>query len=70
MNNKNTNHKQKDKSFRLAAKHLFLTYPKCNLEPKDALEQFNTKLNIKEYIISQESHQDGDKHLHARERRR
>ena len=52
-------------SFVLRSKQLFLTYPKCNASPEFALEQLQQSLPIQEYIIAQEDHKDGTKHLHA-----
>lgn len=54
--------------YRLNAKGLFLTYSQCNVEPSKALELLKVILKnfeILEYIIAQELHQDGNKHLHA-----
>jgi hypothetical protein len=50
---------------------MFLTYPQCQLEPTDALEQLRAAIakmgsrSISEYIVAQEDHKDGHKHLHA-----
>jgi hypothetical protein len=46
-------------------KVFYLTYPKCPLDPKEALEQLKKIAPIKKYIIAQERHKDGDAHLHC-----
>lgn len=45
----------------------FLTYPKCDIEPEDALYEIMvcSTVGIKDYLIAQEEHKDGTKHLHA-----
>ena len=46
--------KQKPKKFRLNARKLYLTYPKCNLDLKLVLELLKEKLSnqiIKDYLI-------------------
>nr|QOU08769.1 Rep protein [Sweet potato leaf curl Georgia virus] len=54
--------------FRVSAKNIFLTYPKCSLSKETALELLKAvdcpsdKLFIR---VSQEKHQDGSLHLHA-----
>lgn len=54
------------KSFRLQAKHLFLTYPQCSLEPTKALEILNERVDrISQYVIAREQHKDGTPHLHV-----
>lgn len=43
--------------FRLHAKNLFLTYPKCDLDKEDAYQQLENKLGKpEEYIIAREKH--------------
>lgn len=56
--------------FRLNATNLFLTYPQCAVEPKEALDLLTEILSskgrtISEYIIAREKHADGSDHLHA-----
>lgn len=52
--------------YQLRTKRLFLTYPQCTLSKQDALTLLSQKLpSIKEYVIAQERHQNGDLHLHA-----
>nr|AKP17213.1 AC1 [Dolichos yellow mosaic virus]CAI91273.1 replication associated protein [Dolichos yellow mosaic virus] len=54
--------------FRISARNIFLTYPKCSLSKEEALEQLcriecpSDKLFIR---VAQEAHQDGTMHLHA-----
>jgi hypothetical protein len=51
--------------FRIYAKKLLLTYPQCNLEPTNVLKLLQDKLDIKDYLIAQELHQDKGLHIHA-----
>lgn len=55
-----SSHKQEKR-----AKGWFLTFPKCDVSPQAALEYLKEKHPIEEYVIAQEDHQDGTKHLHA-----
>lgn len=45
----------------------FLTYPKCPITKEDALTILRTNFTqeIKEYVICEEKHEDGEPHLHA-----
>lgn len=52
-------------NFRLNAKQLFLTYPKCPLTKEEVLAQLMSKLPIDGYIICRELHQDGQPHVHC-----
>lgn len=57
-----------ESKFRLNSQKLFLTYAQCPLEPTEALEQLKICLStvtIQEYVIAQEEHKDGHKHLHC-----
>lgn len=47
------------------AKGWFLTWPRCDISKDDALTILADKFNIQEYVICEEEHQDGGKHLHA-----
>ena len=53
--------------YRLAVKNVALTYPKCDLTKEEVLEKLRMKLkgNLEDYLISQELHEDGTKHIHA-----
>lgn len=66
------------RQFRLQAKNIFLTYPKCNLSAQLALDKLlsisthpDRNLNPKYITVGQEHHQpteehpDGELHLHA-----
>lgn len=55
-----------NKRFRLDGQHLFLTIPQTTTAKETALQrlQEHFKENIIDYIIAQEDHQDGNKHLH------
>lgn len=58
--------KSKKKSeFRLNSQQIFLTYAQCDLSPDNVLEVLNGKLELDKYIIAQENHKDGNKHIHA-----
>lgn len=50
---------------RLKAKGWFCTWPKCTLSKEEALKILDGKLQIKEYVICEEKHEDGSPHLHA-----
>lgn len=52
-------------SLRLSAKQFFLTYPQCPLDKERVLEQLSLTLNIEQYVIAQETHEDGNLHIHA-----
>ncbi len=58
---------KKKKAKQTASKTFFLTVAQCDLLPEKALEQWEKvgKSELKEYIIAQEDHEDGGKHLHA-----
>ena len=51
--------------FRLSAKRYFLTYPQTEISRKEVRKQLEDKLPIKEYMIAQEEHKEGGKHIHA-----
>lgn len=54
--------------FRLQSQKIFLTYPKCPIEPAQAIETLTelvAKSGMDKYMIVQEDHKDGSKHLHA-----
>lgn len=54
------------KAFRLKAKSLFLTYPKCPMSVEDAAGELKTKLKKYDYIkVVKENHKSGDPHLHV-----
>lgn len=53
------------KGFRLSAKKVFLTYPKCKLSKEELLEKLPGKESLQQYVISTELHEDGEPHLHA-----
>lgn len=72
MKVKKTKNKQKRggvvKRFRLSGKHLFLTYAKLEQEKEEVLLQLRERLRprlIDKYVISEEEHEDGSKHIHA-----
>lgn len=56
--------------FELRSKSFFLTYPQCDVQPQEALEQLSgifgsIAYKIHEYVVAQERHEDGNFHLHA-----
>ena len=47
-------------------KKLFLlTYPQCEVQPNNILQFLQKKVSLKEYVIAQEKHKDGNHHIHA-----
>lgn len=52
-------------SKRIYAKGWFCTWPKCPIGKNAALEELMEKYVLKEYVICEEEHNDGDLHLHA-----
>lgn len=67
-NNIETVEIKKKKSFRLASKKLWLTWPQLTLPPKQVLEQIEEVFGVwgvKEHLIVQEEHEDGSPHIHA-----
>lgn len=53
------------KGFRVNAKRFFVTYPQCDITPANLLGHFKTLGLVTRYVIGQEEHKDGGKHLHA-----
>lgn len=56
--------------FRLNAKKLSLTYSQTKLNKQELMEELKVKLNkngnqILQYLVAEEEHKDGGKHLHA-----
>lgn len=54
-----------EKKKRIRAKGWFCTWPKCDASKEYALEMLKMDHQIVEYVICQEDHQDGSKHLHG-----
>lgn len=56
-----------ERRYRLKGKKLFNTYPQCPIPKEIALNLCNQKLreNLQSYIIAEELHKNGDKHLHC-----
>lgn len=50
--------------FRLNAQNLFLTFPQCNLTKEQAGINLQSKHQVEWAVIVQETHQDGNPHLH------
>ena len=50
---------------RIKAKGWLWTWPKCLVGKQIALEEFQSKFDVQEYVIYEEEHKDGDLHLHA-----
>lgn len=48
-----------------AAKGWFCTFPQCPVKKEVCLKCLDGKLDIEEYVICEELHQDGSPHLHA-----
>lgn len=55
------------KKFRIAVKNIALTYPKCDLTKEEVLDKLQWKFreNLESYVVSQEKHESGAKHIHA-----
>lgn len=51
--------------FRFSAIQVGLTYSQCPSTPEELLQHFQSTFEVTEWCISQESHEDGGKHLHA-----
>jgi hypothetical protein len=51
--------------FRLSAKSVFLTYPRCKLTKEKAMEQLKKKKDSTYICVSHEHHKDDGDHLHA-----
>jgi hypothetical protein len=56
--------------FRVNSQNIFLTFPQCPLPMEEALSHLQAicmkkQWLIKEYVIAQEKHSDGNPHLHA-----
>jgi len=54
-----------DQKKRTRAQGWFLTYPKCDLSPKEALDKLHETGKLVEFVVAQEKHQDGTNHIHA-----
>lgn len=57
-------------SFRLNAKNVYLTYPKCPLPKEEVLSQLliifqERGRSVNHYLVAQEKHKDGRDHLHC-----
>jgi hypothetical protein len=46
-------------------KRFFLTYPRCELSVNEVAAKFMFIAPLKYYLVAQEEHQDGGKHIHA-----
>jgi hypothetical protein len=55
------------KQFRLSAKKLFLTYPKCDIDINEMLTLLRHKkfIQIEKYFIVKEIHEDNTSHIHV-----
>jgi len=55
-----------ESKFRLNCRQLFLTYPKMENSKEEVLEALRAKkLDIRDYIVSRELHEDGTPHIHV-----
>lgn len=62
--------KSESKNFRLSAKMLFLTYPKCDLSLNEVYNYLNSLMEkkgiaLQGHLIARELHEDGFPHIHA-----
>lgn len=51
--------------YRANRRNFYLTYAQCPLPKEDILENLKKIAEIDKYLIAQELHQDGNKHIHA-----
>lgn len=51
--------------FRLQSQTLFLTYSQCPLPKEHVLETLQSLLRIRDYIVAEERHADGNSHIHC-----
>lgn len=68
VSEKNT--KVPQSTFRIQSNQLFLTYPHCPLDKQSAFDQLQYRLNndgqaVDQYIVAEETHQNGLPHLHV-----
>jgi len=59
------NSNNQNKKYRANRKKFFLTYSQCDKTPEELFVHLSTIAAIHKYLIAQELHQDGGKHLHA-----
>lgn len=54
------------KKFRIQSSRVFITFPQCETTPEDAAKKIDEspKTQSCRYVIAQENHKDGHKHLH------
>jgi hypothetical protein len=60
--------KNNKKSFRIASKSLFLTYPQTDLDLYETKEQLESALvnnSLTSFALSKEKHVDGSNHIHV-----
>lgn len=60
-----TYRKMVQRSYVPKAKGWFVTYPQCEVTPSAVLEYVREKHTVVEYVIAQETHEDGGHHIHA-----
>lgn len=60
QNNSHGNHR-----FRIQAKHLFLTYPRCDAEKEIVWDLLMDKFRPERILVAGEKHADGGRHLHC-----
>lgn len=51
--------------FKFCAKHLYATFPKCDVSKEDALARIVSTYNPEWAVVCHELHKDGDSHLHC-----
>jgi len=62
---KTTKSKAKKPEFRVNSCQIFITYSQCTKSPEEVLKFLETKFKLEKYIVAQENHKDGNKHIHA-----
>jgi len=55
----------KKKEFRISARHVIMTYPKCFMPIEEVLTNLRALVNFDRYIIVQEDHKDLTPHFHV-----
>lgn len=53
------------KNFRVNARNIFLTYPKCELTKENLFDYFRAQYELRYLLVSREKHEDGTDHIHA-----
>lgn len=52
-------------TFRFQSRHVFLTYPRCDIPHLDIISKLRVICDFSAYTASTENHQSGEKHVHV-----